>query len=58
MHFCVGEHVCVYVCTCLYMTEYMHECTCIEGHVNACTYIYVDEKLICVIVRVIARKNA
>ena len=40
------------------MPVYMRACTCIYGHVNVCTYIWVGEKLICVSVRVFARKNA
>ena len=58
MHFCVSLRVCVCVCTCVYMPVYMRTCTCIYGHVNVCTYIYVGEKLICVSVRVFAHKNA
>ena len=54
----MSVHVCVSVCTCVYMPMYMRAYTCIYGHVNICPYIYVGEKLICVSVRVFAHKNA
>ena len=56
MHFYVSVHVCICVCTCMYMSVYMRACTRIYGHVNVFTHIYVIEKLICVSVRVFARK--
>ena len=58
MHFCVTVHICVRVFTCVYVPAYMRACTCIYGHVNVCTYIYVSEKLIFESVREFARKNA
>ena len=58
MHFCVSVHVCLCVCTSVYMPVNMRACTCIYGHANACTYIYDGEKLICLSARVFAHKSA
>ena len=52
------ECACLCVHLCVYMPVYMRACMCIYGHVNVCKFIFVGEKLICVSVRVFARKNA